>query len=243
MQSKNIVHLGILEDDEFQTSIYRVLFPQDSYSCEFFESISAFLEAVKHKKFDLFIIDWMLPDGNAEEAVKWIRKNISQRIPVICVTARNEERDVVHVLKLGADDYFVKSSRNFELLARVEALIRRARLEQPKIFHFGPYEVDSTNYRMSLGGTNINLTRKEFDLASYLFQHSNKLLSRIHLLEKIWGTSAGIDTRTVDTHISRIRHKLELSVQSNWDIVTVYGYGYRLQPVQDNNVLQELNQS
>lgn len=233
MQSKNTIHLGILEDDEFQISVYQVLFSHDSYSCEFFTSISTFLEALKHKQFDLFIIDWMLPDGNAEEALKWIRKNLNQAIPVICVTGRNDERDVVHAFKIGADDYFVKSSRNIELLARVEALARRTRLEHPETIHFGPYEVDFANCRISLNGKDINLTSKEFDLASYLFQNPNKLLSRVHLLEKIWGMSADIDTRTVDTHISRIRHKLELLSQSNWDIVTVYGYGYRLQSEQE----------
>lgn len=92
----------------------------------------------------------MLPDGTAGEALKWIRENLSWHIPIICVTSRNSEADVVNVLHMGADDYFVKSSRHFELLA------------------------------------------------SYLFQNQNKLLSRIHLLEKIWGLSAEIDTRTVN---------------------------------------------
>lgn len=235
MQSKRVIQLGILEDDEFQVSIYQILFAQDAYHCEFFGTVGAFLEALKHNQFDLFIIDWMLPDGTAEEALKWIRKNLNQRIPVICVTGRNDERDVVNVLSMGADDYFVKSSRNFELLARVEALARRVRSDQPATMHFGPYEVDFANHRIDLDGKDINLTHKEFDLASYLLQNPNKLLSRVHLLEKIWGTAADIDTRTVDTHVSRIRRKLELLMQSNWDIVTVYGYGYRLQSMQEKN--------
>ena len=130
---------------------------------------------------------------------------------------------------MGADDYFVKSSRHFELLARIETLACRSREKPPAMLQFGPYKIESENQAICVDGKNAGLTQKEFVLARYLFQNMNKLLSRTHLLEKIWGLSAEIDTRTVDTHISRIRNKLNLATRSEWDILTIYGYGYRLQ--------------
>ena len=133
---------------------------------------------------------------------------------------------------MGADDYFVKSSRYFELLARIESLARRSQEQHATTNtnpHFGSYEIDHENQTIIVAGKHVELTQKEFALVCYLFQNQNKLLSRVHLLEKIWGLAAEIDTRTVDTHISRIRHKLSFSSQKEWDISTIYGYGYRLQ--------------
>ncbi len=227
------MRLGILEDDATQIAIYKLLFSStEKYQSQFFGTIASFLGALKQEKFDLLIIDWILPDGTAGEVLKWVRNSPNWHIPIICVTARNSESDVVNVLHMGADDYFVKSSRYFELLARIESLARRSQ-EQHVItntnFHFGSYEIDHENQTIIVAGKHVELTQKEFALVCYLFQNQNKLLSRVHLLEKIWGLAVEIDTRTVDTHISRIRHKLSFSSQNEWDISTIYGYGYRLQ--------------
>lgn len=223
------MRLGILEDEPTQIAIYELLFSHAHYQCEIYSSIATFLHALKEKKFDLLVLDWMLPDGTAEEVLKWIRGNYTWHIPIICVTSRDSESDVVHVLHMGADDYFVKSTRHFELLARIESLTRRNREKQSSVVQFGSYAINYDNQEITVAGKNAGLTQKEFSLANYLFQNQNKLLSRIHLLEKIWGLSAEIDTRTVDTHISRLRNKLHFTPQSQWDIVTIYGYGYRLQ--------------
>lgn len=223
------MRLGILEDEPTQIAIYELLFSHAHYQCEIYSSIATFLHALKEKKFDLLVLDWMLPDGTAEEVLKWIRGNYTWHIPIICVTSRDSESDVVHVLHMGADDYFVKSTRHFELLARIESLTRRNREKQSSVVQFGSYAINYDNQEITVAGKNAGLTQKEFSLANYLFQNQNKLLSRIHLLDKIWGLSAEIDTRTVDTHISRLRNKLQFTPQSQWDIVTIYGYGYRLQ--------------
>ncbi len=228
------MRLAILEDEATQISIYELLFSPTRHQYEFFGTIASFMEALKREKFDLLIIDWILPDGTAEEVLKWVRKTLDWHIPVICVTSRNNESDVVSALHMGADDYFVKSPRYFELLARIESLGRRSREKQSAAnLRFGSYEIDQANQEIILAGKAVGLTQKEFALACYLFQNPNKLLSRVHLLEKIWGLAAEIDTRTIDTHISRIRNKLNFT-QNDWDISTIYGYGYRLQPA--NNV-------
>lgn len=223
------MRIGILEDDAAQAAIYKLLFSTDQFEQEIYGTTSDFLDALKHEQFDILIIDWMLPEGTAEEALKWVRANLGWDIPVICVTSCKEEADVVNVLNLGADDYFIKSPKYFELQARVQALARRSQAGRPTVLHFGPYEIHQDNQEIVFSGKTVDLTQKEYELACYLFKNPNRLLSRIHLLENIWGLMADVDTRTVDTHISRIRRKLEFSnPQNNWDILTVYGYGYRL---------------
>lgn len=221
------MRIGILEDEATQKAIYKLLLASTQYEYEIYDSIASFQHAIKYERYDLLLIDWILPDGTAENTLKWIRENLGWDIPVICVTSCNDESDVVKVLNLGADDYFVKSVKHFELLARIQSLLRRAQAKQPQVLHFGPYEINQQNQEIAVSGKAVELTQKEFELANYLFRNPNKLLSRVHLLEKIWSLMAEVDTRTIDTHISRLRRKLKFS-ESSWDIQTVYGYGYRL---------------
>lgn len=223
------MRIGVLEDDQNLIEIYKLFFSKAQYQYEFFESVSSFMEGLRSGVFDLLVIDWMLPDGTAEGALKWIRGNLGWDIPVICVTARSNESDVVSVLQMGADDYFVKSDKHFELMARIGALARRSRKGLSDNLLFGPYQIHQDSRTISVSGIKISLTQKDFELASYLFKNPNRLMSREHMLDQIWGIEADIDTRTVDTHISRIRRKLEISPKNGCEIVTVYGYGYRLQ--------------
>lgn len=223
------MRIAVLEDDPDRVAIYNLLLSSAHHECVSFGTVGEFLQGIEHEHFDLFILDWMLPDGTAERPLKWIRDNLGWDIPVICVTSRQRESDVVNVLRMGADDYFVKSSKHFELLARIESLARRSRRAQADILHFELYEINQSSREISVRGKKIDLTQKDFELACYLFNHPGKLLAREDLLEKIWGIDAEIDTRTVDTHISRIRHKLDIYPKNGWEIVTVYGYGYRLQ--------------
>lgn len=221
------MRIGILEDEATQKAIYKLLLASTQYEYEIYDSIASFQHAISNERYDLLLIDWILPDGTAENTLKWIRENLGWDIPVICVTSCNDESDVVKVLNLGADDYFVKSVKHFELLARIQSLLRRVQAKQSHVIQFGPFEINQKSHEITASGKPVELTQKEFELANYLFHNPNKLLSRVHLLEKIWSLMADVDTRTIDTHVSRLRRKLKFS-ESNWDIQTVYGYGYRL---------------
>lgn len=122
---------------------------------------------------------------------------------------------------MGVDDYVTKPARCFELLARIEALARRSKAHIPKSAIFGDYHVDYASRQISLDGKPVDLTLKEFDLVVYMFQHPNRLLSRVHLLEKVWDKNSDIDTRTIDTHVSRIRKKLNLVPEHGWKLIPV----------------------
>ncbi len=223
------MHIAILEDDPVQRELLASLLEQGKHSCLSFESVASFLEALKQQSFDLALIDWVLPDGNGGDVLRWIRQNIGWQLPSIVITARDEEDAVVAALEAGADDYIVKPAKPLELLARVQAASRRARPGSLPVLRAGEYEIDIERQRLSVAGKAVELTQKEFDLTVCLFQNLGKLLSRDYLLNKVWGISADVDVRTVDAHVSRVRKKLIIDGSRGWKLVPVYGFGYRFE--------------
>lgn len=223
------MHIAILEDDPVQRELLGMLVQQAQHSCKSFETVAAFQAALQGETFDLALIDWMLPDGNGGDVLRWIRKNIGWQLPSIVITAREEEPVVVAALEAGADDYIVKPAKPLELLARITAASRRARPGALPVLRAGDYEIDIARQRLAMLGRAVELTQKEFDLAVCLFQNMGKLLSRDYLLDKVWGVSADVDARTVDTHVSRLRRKLHLDGSHGWKLVSIYGFGYRFE--------------
>lgn len=221
------MYIGILEDDPAQQALYQHWFNTAKYRYKCFDAAQAFIDALQAERFDLLVIDWMLPESNGGEVLRWVRENLGWDIPVIFITARDNEADIVTALRNGADDYLVKPPKHFELLARIESLSRRTRVAP--LIQLGAYTINNDSRGIELRGEAIRLTQKEFELASYMFQNPGKLLSRVHLLEKLWGLNAQVDTRTVDTHVSRIRRKLVIKPENGWQIVPEYGYGYRME--------------
>jgi two-component system response regulator RegX3 len=220
------MRIGILEDDRAQQQLYQLWFDSTQHSCQCFDSAAGFIAALQQDRFDLLLIDWMLPESSGEEVLRWVRSHLGWEIPVIFITARDNEVDIVTALRNGADDYVIKPPKYLELLARIESLGRRTR--PPPVVQLGSYEINQDLRSISVRGTPVQLTQKEYELACYMFQNPGKLLSRVHLLEKLWGLNADVDTRTVDTHVSRIRRKLRIAPEQGWQIVPVYGYGYRI---------------
>ena len=179
---------------------------------------------------DLLLLDWVMPGMSGEAVLGALRARPGPELPVIVVTARDGEADVVGALRLGADDYVVKPPKGLELLARIEALARRARIGRAVPLRAGRFEVDLARRAVLLDGREIVLTLKEFDLASHLFRNPGTLVTRAQLLEAVWSVGPQLDTRTVDTHASRVRRKLGLDGSRGWMLQSVYGYGYRLVP-------------
>ena len=221
------VYIGILEDDSSQQELYKLWFGTAQHSCKCYGAAADFIQALRKENFDLLLIDWMLPESSGEEVLKWVRQNIGWELPVIFITARDSEVDIVNALRNGADDYVVKPPKYLELLARIESLARRTKA--PPIIQLGHYEINQDLRSIAVQGKAVELTQKEYELASYMLQNPGKLLSRVHLLDKLWGLNADVDTRTIDTHVSRIRRKLAIGPEHGWQIVPVYGYGYRIE--------------
>ncbi|MEM6704221.1 MAG: response regulator transcription factor [Acidobacteriota bacterium] len=178
---------------------------------------------------DLLILDLMLPDTEGLKLLQQVRR-AGFEAPVLVLTARGEEADKVRALKIGADDYLTKPFGLLELLARVEALLRRAPgLRADAVVHeLGDLEIRTGPRQVLRGGCPVDLTPKEYDLLLALVEAGGKVASRRELLERVWGYRESVYTRTVDTHVAELRRKIEPDPRNPSIIVTVRKAGYRL---------------
>lgn len=223
------MRIAYLEDDAAQAALLRGWLEAAGHICHHFGRTRDFQASLSRESFDLYLLDWHLPDGDGLEALRWIRERAA-RAPVVFVTLRDREEDVARVLNAGADDYISKPVRRGELLARIDAVARRALREDPlEKLAVPPFVIDRESRRIERDGAEVALTDKEYELALFLFRHLGKLLSRRHLLEAVWGTRGDPNTRTVDTHISRLRSKLGLTADQGWKLRSVHQFGYRLE--------------
>ncbi len=221
------MHIAILEDDEDQRELMALWLEGVPYSTRGFGTRASCIEGLKNERFDLLLLDWMLPDGDGADVLHWVRENLGWDMPIVVVTAHEDEKNVITALRAGADDYVTKPPNPPELLARLIAVTRRAKPSGLSVLRVGVYEADMQRHTLSMDNQPVVMTQKEFDLSVYILQNPGKLLSRDHLLNKVWGINADVDTRTVDTHISRLRKKLMLDGSKGWKLVPIYGYGYR----------------
>lgn len=188
------------------------------------------LKAAQASVPDLIILDLMLPEMDGFRVLRQVRRE-DRATPVLVLTARGEEADKVRGLRLGADDYVTKPFGLLELLARVEALLRRAGSGpgNEERYRFGSVEVDAEKRAVARSGTPVSLAPKELDLLLALLRREGAVVSRLELLKEVWGYTAAVVSRTVDTHIAELRRKLEEDPAQPSHILTVRKAGYRLE--------------
>ena len=188
------------------------------------------LKAVSSGHFDMCVLDWEVPDMSGAEVLASLKLK-GNFPPTIFLTGRDAEEDIALVIESGADDYIVKPPSPNVLIARVNALYRRANPNKnltPNV-NYGHLAVDFAKRKFELNGVAIRLTEKETELALYFFGQLGVRLSRAHLTKVVWGTTPDIDTRTIDVHVSHLRNKLKLLPEYGWRMVSVYHHGYRLE--------------
>lgn len=225
------MRIAYLEDDVAQAELVRHWLVEAGHSCTHQGSGREMMTLLRRETFDLLVLDWEVPDMSGMAVLEELRA-CGNRVPVLFATQRDDESSIVGALTHGADDYMVKPVKRAELLARINALGRRSGVApdgRNAVFVLGSWEVDREKRQILVDGKPARLTDKDFDLASYLFQNPGKLLSRAHLLEKVWGIMTPIESRTVDVHISRIRRSLEIRPERGYRIKTIYQHGYRLE--------------
>lgn len=223
------MRIAYLEDDKDQAEVLCAYFEAGNLEYSYFPRGQSLIDAIENDIFDIYILDWHLPDfigGDVLSAIKAKHPNAG----VIFVTRENEESVIISTLEAGADDYMVKPISHRELFARINAVSRRKKVDAaPSVLDFPPYRIDSKARKVFLYEEHITLTQKEYDLTVYLFSHVDQILPRSELLENVWGTSPDINTRRVDTHISRLRNKLEINDANGWCLHSIYQHGYRLE--------------
>lgn len=231
------MRIALLEDEKEQARHIAGLLTQNHYECDVYAAGQSFISAVTHKTYDLLILDWQIPDMDGIEVLKHLRRNLSWPIPALFLTQRDSEQDIVRALDAGADDYLSKPARPDELIARIRALVRRSNPDADKeVVAYGPFQVDVSARTIHLHDELLTLTDKDFDLTLFLFQNQGRLLTREVLLERVWGLSRDINTRTVDTHMSRLRRRLGIKPENGFRIKTIYQRGYRLETVEPGSV-------
>jgi DNA-binding response OmpR family regulator len=234
------LRVAILEDDPDQAEIADLWLQDAGCSVHTYSTAESFLRAARRDSFDLYLLDWELPDLSGVEALERLRTEYSDDTPALVATVRDAEKDVVRALEAGADDYVVKPLRRSELTARINAILRRVagRAVQDKSIDAAPYTIDLGNRVIKLRGEEIVLTNREFSVAVLLFSNAGKVISRGHILEDIWGIdNQDISTRTVDTHVSRLRKKLALGEENGWTLSAIYQHGYRIEQVEASTEL------
>ncbi|AIJ45098.1 response regulator transcription factor [Comamonas testosteroni] len=223
------MRIAALDDDPLQLELLQQVATEAGHSCHSYLKGAALQQALRRESFDLLLVDWELPDSSGPDIVRWVREQISKEVPIIFVTHRSEEADIVEGLASGADDFMIKPIRAGELRARISALLRRAYpLTAQSVLDFGPYRFLTTTNGIEMQGKPVEVTHREYTLALTLFQNQGRLLSRDHLREVVWGHNAEVQSRSLDTHVSRLRNLLNLRAGQPYAISAVYGYGYRL---------------
>lgn len=227
----DLLKVALLDDDQDHNALVASVLDPAGFSCASFAQPSVFLAELPRQDFDLVILDWSMPELSGVETLKRLRENPAAAPPVLLLTRRAEEADLVAGLNAGADDYIVKPVQPAVLLARVNAVARRIHRPPvlPRTEQHGPYRLDPGAQTASWNGHVETLTPKEFQLASMLFNNLSHPLSRAYLLRRIWGQRPDLETRTLDAHVSRLRTKLGLRPSNGFRLSTVYGFGYRLE--------------
>ena len=222
----------IADDDDKIRELLELYLTKEGFVVEqAADGAEAILKAQQLKP-DLIVLDIMMPVMDGMEVCRQVRK--FSRVPVIMLTARMEDEDRIMGLELGADDYVSKPFNPREVVARVKAVLRRAPGKEEgqtdgEILKFPHLLINRQEYTATSSGNSVQLTAKEMELLWHMASHPGRVFSREQLLESIWGYEYFGDTRTVDTHIKRIRQKLGVKDDTLWDIKTVWGVGYKFE--------------
>jgi len=226
------MHIASLEDDYAQRQLVHSILTDAGYKCSLYDSGHDLLaDLARPHPYDLLLLDWELPDIDGLETLRRIRSAFGNTLPVIFVTNRSQEADLVQGLRAGADDYINKPIRPGELLARIQALLRRLNgtHEHEAAFQLAGYLIDPAAGRISLRGEYVELSPKELELALLFFRNPMRLFSRDVLSNSVWQREIPMTSRTIDTHLSNIRRKLKLRPENGVRLTTSYAMGYRLE--------------
>lgn len=228
------MRIAVLDDDPIFLNLVEATIHQMGHASILFESGEDLLRAMRRESFDLLIVDWQLPGLSGIDVVRALREAGDNKVPILFATQRHEEKDIVSAFNAGADDFMVKPLRVQELIARVTALMRRAYPDVSTMrLDFEPYRLDPVARTVHLLNQPIELKHREYELAEFLFQNCGRLLSRNHLTEAVWGSVTPTPSRTLDTHASRLRTKLQLGQFHGcgqiYQLSAIYGLGYRME--------------
>ena len=233
------LRVAIVEDDPSQAELLGHWLRRGGHHSQHFDRGATVIRALSQNRFDVLVLDWNLQDISGLEVLRRIRGGGQSLLPILFASAHGREEDVVSALRQGADDYVIKPVRYLEFIARLEAIARRGnhRTEQPESMKLDVYDIDGVSRTLMREGRPVELTTKDFDLSVLFLGNVGQLLSRQQICERVWGRDGVITSRTLDTHVCRVRHKLGFMPENGWRLAAKYGYGYRLQQLGASSLL------
>jgi len=221
----------VVEDEETLAEAISFLLSKEGFEVEISEDGPAAIAAFEKNGADLILLDLMLPGLSGTEVCRQIRAKSS--VPIIMLTAKDSEIDKVVGLEIGADDYVTKPYSSRELIARIRAVLRRGETGDATsvdgVLSVGPIRLDSDRHVISVNSEQVALPLKEFELLEFLMRNSGRVLTRMQLIDRVWGSDYVGDTKTLDVHIKRLRAKIEKDPANPELIQTVRGMGYKLE--------------
>ncbi|NHZ78073.1 response regulator [Massilia sp. CCM 8695] len=225
------MRIAVLDNDRSQADLICQVLTSAGHVCQSFDSGKDLLGQLRKDSVDMLILDWQVADMSGTEVLRRAKEKLPASTPMMFLTSSSAEDDIVAGISAGADDYMVKPLRRGELVARVQALLRRAYPAQngAEQLQFGPYIFETRPGRLLMDGNVIEVTHKEFYLALLFFRNIGRPLSRAYIHEAVWIRETAVPSRTMDTHVSRVRNKLQLRPENGFRLVPVYSYGYRLE--------------
>jgi DNA-binding response OmpR family regulator len=225
------MRIVVLDADRSQADLICQVLTSAGHACHAFQSAKDLLANLRKDTFDMLVLDWQVADMEPGEVVRKVREKLPENGPVMFLTNSSGEDDIVAGLAAGADDYLVKPLRRAELVARVQAQLRLAFPSQngAEQLQFGQYVFETRPGRLLMDGHVLDVTHKEFYLALLFFRNIGRPLSRAYIHEAVWIRETEVPSRTMDTHVSRVRNKLQLKPENGFRLVPVYSYGYRLE--------------
>ena len=219
----------VVDDDKNICELIRLYLEKEGFSVVIANDGQTAVDLFKENTPSVVLLDVMLPKMDGFQVCREIRR--ISNIPIIMLTAKGETFDKVLGLELGADDYMVKPFENKELVARIKAVLRRydPKDNKDKEVVYPNIVINLSNYELKIKGTPVDIPPKELELLYFLATNPNKVFTREQLLETVWGFDYFGDSRTVDVHVKRLREKLELAGEQNWQLKTVWGVGYKFE--------------
>lgn len=223
--------IALLEDDPYIGSVVHGWLNNAGYTVDWYVSGAECVEGVSTKRYSACLLDWVVPDMAGPEVMVRIQlRRKEAHFPVIFITGRDSEEDMVQMLDAGADDYLVKPVTEKVLLARLNSVLRRSGVEPtPQRTRWGNIEADFQGGAIFSDGIRLELTGREATLAFYFLRNIGRLLTRPHLLSTVWHSETEADSRKIDVYVSILRRKLGFTPENGWRLVSVYGHGYRLE--------------
>lgn len=224
------MRIAMLDDEPREIESIQRLMATIGHECDGFADGKSLLRGLRAQRYDLLVLDWRPPDVEGIEVLRRLRRNFGNRLPLLLTAEKKDKARMSAALLAGADDFMVKPLGKAELQARVQALLRRSyptRFENELVY--GPYHFSPATGTIRLHGEPVRLKQREYELALLLFRNMGRMLPREHLMQAVWGQELEAGSRSLDTHVSRLRARLDLRPENGMVLASVYGLGYRLE--------------